>query len=96
MCNVIDGKCDLANRYPDNFYHNNPSLYYQIDGEIIEFQSSMRRLKDSDPKYGYKIHAIRARTVKRVIEICKRMADKDIANGWWNEVDNGQPQFRNL
>ena len=51
MCNIVDGKCELAEQYPDNLYHNNPSLYYQVDGEVIELKSALRRISLEDHKY---------------------------------------------
>ena len=86
MCNIIDGKCELAEQCPDSLYHNNPSLYYQVDGEVIEFQSALRRLSPEDPKYGYKIHAIRTRTTKRIIAIYEKMAQEEYPGEWWGKL----------
>ena len=80
MCNIIDGICELASEHPTSYYHNNPSLYYQIDGEMIEFQSAIKKISDMDPKYGYKVHAVRTRTTRRIIDICEKMADKNLAD----------------
>ncbi len=81
MCNVVDGKCELAGKYPNNLYHNKPDLYHQIHAELIQLHSATRVLdSENDPRYGYKIAAIRKSHTKKIIAICKIMSENPKAN----------------
>jgi len=81
MCNVIDGRCELAGKYTNNLYHNKPDLYHQVHGELIELHSATKRLNDlDDPSYGYKIAAIRKKSAEKIIAICEIMTRDPEAN----------------
>jgi|GEM_PF-2417748 len=78
MCNVIDGACELAGKYPNNLYHNNPTLYYQIHGELIELYSAARKLEDTDPYYPLKISTLSKNATNKVIAICNAMQKRKV------------------
>lgn len=79
MCNIIDGPCELAGKYPVNPYHNNPTLHYQIKGILIELFSAGNQLKrneSTDPNYGFKIDALRKAATEKIIAICNAAASQ--------------------
>ncbi len=83
MCNVIDGPCGLANKYPTNPYHNDPSLHYQVKGILIELFSTSNQLKRNeltDPNYGFKIDAARIDAAEKIIAICHALPPQTNAN----------------
>lgn len=81
MCNIVDGKCELAGRYPDNPYHNSPDLYHQIHAELIHLHSATKVLDSiNDLNYGYKIAAIRKSHTKKIIAICEAMLQETNPN----------------
>jgi hypothetical protein len=80
MCNAIDGRCELAGRYPGNPYHNNPTLYYQVHGELVHLYSTARKLKDTDPNYPLKISTLSKNATNKVIAICNAMQNTGTTN----------------
>lgn len=80
MCDVVDGRCELADQYPDSFYHNKPDLYYQIHGVLIDLHSKSKKIKENSPYYGYRIGYIRKKAAKKIIAISEIMIKNPNAN----------------
>lgn len=80
MCDVIEGRCEFAGQHPTNPYHNQPSLYYQVHGVLIDLHSDSKKIKESDPYYGYRIGAVRKKAANKIIAISEIMIKNPKAN----------------